>query len=177
MKLNYLIGDATKPEVKPTIIFHCCNTIGKFGSGFVVAISKRWKNVEVAYRKYYSDTVFYNDDVPTEEPEEIPFMLGEVQIIRAQDGIYIANAIAQKDIVKFKDMPPVRYESLRECLLKTVDYARILKINTISMPRVCSDRAGGQWDRVESIIKEVVLTQGLNVDVYDLTEKDREKYV
>lgn len=45
MEINYLKGDATNPaSAGNKIIVHVCNDIGGWGKGFVMAISKRWKN-------------------------------------------------------------------------------------------------------------------------------------
>ena len=44
MTIQYLKGDATAPKTHgKKIIVHVCNDIGKWGKGFVLAISKRWK--------------------------------------------------------------------------------------------------------------------------------------
>ena len=51
MSIQYRTGDATQPETDgPAIIVHCCNDNGGWGRGFVVAISKRWREPETAYR-------------------------------------------------------------------------------------------------------------------------------
>jgi O-acetyl-ADP-ribose deacetylase (regulator of RNase III) len=45
--INYIKGDATAPISKgEKIICHICNDIGGWGKGFVLAISKRWKEPE-----------------------------------------------------------------------------------------------------------------------------------
>jgi len=50
--ITYIKGDATNPQAKGTkIIIHICNNLGGWGKGFVLAISKRWKAPEEAYRK------------------------------------------------------------------------------------------------------------------------------
>lgn len=47
--MNFLIGDATEPVAEGNkIICHICNDIGKWGAGFVLALSKRWYQPEVA---------------------------------------------------------------------------------------------------------------------------------
>jgi len=174
MQINYIEGDALKPQAEKTLIFHCCNTVGQWGSGFVLAINKVSPLPKNAYSKWYHDTCFYTVNqacIPndSEGQIEVPFMLGEIQVVNIKSGIYIVNAVCQKDTGDgYKDMPPVRYEALREALLRTVDAAKVLGIDTISGPRFCSDRAGGSWSQIESIINEVVITQGIKVDIYDL---------
>ena len=42
--IRYVTGDATRPEGEgPKIIVHICNDIGAWGRGFVLALSKRFK--------------------------------------------------------------------------------------------------------------------------------------
>jgi hypothetical protein len=175
MKINYLEGDATKPERTPTMILHCVNSGGTWGAGFVIALSKRWKEPEKAYKKWYEDTCHYIDDNGVVDKQnglrETPFMLGDIQVVPVENGLYVCNMIAQKDTGYFKDMPPVRYECLRECLLRVVDVAKALEIKVLSGPRFCSALAGGEWPRIEAIINEVVCTQGIEVDIYDLPTK------
>ena len=51
-KINYLVGDATRPVGEGVkLIIHCCNDIGAWGAGFVVALSKRWEGPEKCYRE------------------------------------------------------------------------------------------------------------------------------
>ena len=54
MEILYIKGDATAPigsGVK--VITHICNDIGGWGKGFVLALSKKWKMPEEAYRQWY----------------------------------------------------------------------------------------------------------------------------
>jgi len=52
MKIEYVKGDATAPTGDgQKIIVHVCNDLGKWGKGFVLAISRRWKTPEKAYRQ------------------------------------------------------------------------------------------------------------------------------
>lgn len=54
MSIEYLRGDATVPCKSDgiRIIAHICNDCGGWGSGFVVAISRRWSEPESQYRKW-----------------------------------------------------------------------------------------------------------------------------
>lgn len=54
MNLTYQIGDATQPNGDgPRIIVHVCNDVGGWGKGFVVAVSKRWREPERRYRSWH----------------------------------------------------------------------------------------------------------------------------
>ena len=78
MHITYLKGDATNPAaVGNKIIVHVCNDIGGWGKGFVMAISKRWKEPEKKYREWFK--------------AKIDFSLGEVQFVKVEDDLWIAN--------------------------------------------------------------------------------------
>lgn len=150
--ITYLKGDATVPCKRPAIITHVCNDIGGWGRGFVLALSKRWKEPEEQYRSWYRNR-------PT------PFVLGNIQVVTVDKDLYVANMIAQHDIREIKCIPPIRYEALETCLRKVNLEAEILNAS-IHMPRIGCGLAGGSWSRVETIITQVF--NGVSVFVYDL---------
>ena len=81
----YIWGDATNPIGDDNkLIVHICNDIGGWGKGFVMAISKKWKEPEKRYREWYASN--------------INFDLGEVQFIQVRENIFIANMIGQHKI-------------------------------------------------------------------------------
>ena len=53
MEIKYITGDATQPVGEGNkIIVHVCNDVGGWGRGFVMALSKRWKEPEMKYREW-----------------------------------------------------------------------------------------------------------------------------
>jgi O-acetyl-ADP-ribose deacetylase (regulator of RNase III) len=147
-KIIYLKGDATSPVGDgKKIIVHVCNDIGAWGAGFVLAISKKWKQPEAHYRALKSRT------------------LGDVEIVRVEDDIYVANMIAQQNVRPALDgRPPIRYGAIRIALAQVNDYA-YKSGATIHMPRIGCGLAGGKWEEVESIVRQVM---SVDVYVYDL---------
>lgn len=130
----YMKGDATNPKGEGNkIIIHVCNNIGKWGAGFVLAISKKWKKPE----KIYRDTKKY--------------ILGDIQIVQVKEDIYVINMIAQKGIRILNNKIPLDYFALNECLKKVNKFA-IEKNATIHMPKIGAGLAGGDWKIIESII-------------------------
>ena len=156
MSITYLKGDATYPVGSGhKIIVHVCNDIGKWGKGFVLAISKRWKQPEVNYKAAYTDTT--------------PFpALGDVQFIKVADDITVANLIGQHGIKRTnsKSTPPIRYPAIKQGLESVARYALDHR-GTVHMPRIGCGLAGGQWKEIEPIIEEILINAGVNTTVYD----------
>lgn len=157
-KITYLKGDATIPQVSGTkIIAHICNDIGGWGKGFVLAISKRWKEPAKVYREWY-----YNREVND-------FALGNIQLVGVDKDIYIANMIAQRGVKTnlSTGVPPIRYDSVKECLAKLSLEAIKLEAS-VHMPRIGCGLAGGTWDQIEPLIEQTLLENNIDVYVYDL---------
>lgn len=162
LRLRYRVGDATNPVDRPTIICHVNNDIGAWGRGFVVSLSKRFPQAKDKYLQLFN---FKKEDYPYRAP------LGHAQIFKVEDGVYIANMIAQHGIRWQGKTPPIRYEPLKNALTKV--YAFALENNlTVSMPRIGVELAGGDWKKIEQIIFEVMT---MDTVVYTL-ESQRNKW-
>lgn len=150
MNIHYIKGDATRPRGDGTkIICHICNDIGAWGAGFVLALSARWSEPEDSYRVMSKDER----------------KLGNVQIVPVEDDILVANMIGQSGVgCDENGLPPIRYTAVRAALKSVNDLATQINA-TLHMPRIGCGLAGGRWEDIESIIKEVVT---VNVYVYDL---------
>jgi O-acetyl-ADP-ribose deacetylase (regulator of RNase III) len=150
-------GDATNPHGgNHRLIIHCCNNEGAWGSGFVLAISKRWKKPENEYRLWYRG--------------QNKFQLGEIQVVDVQSDIAVVNMIAQEGYKKLgdaHDAPYIRYEALKTCLDKVAAVALERK-SSIAAPRIGCGLAGGTWATVEKLLKETLIDRGINVTIYDL---------
>jgi O-acetyl-ADP-ribose deacetylase (regulator of RNase III) len=161
--IHYLIGDATEPTVSgPKIIAQICNDKGRWGSGFVLALSKKWPQPEDRYRAL--------------TPEQL--QLGFVQLVTVTPEIMVANMIAQHGtkplyvgtyghgiVPDIPIIPPIRYEALRSCLRVLNMDAHALHA-TIHMPRIGCGLAGATWDMILPIIEETL--PYVEVYVYDL---------
>lgn len=148
--LNFVEGDATCPQGEGVrLIVHCCNNVPAWGSGFVVALSKRWEAPERKYRKMGD------------------YRLGAAEFVRVEDKIWVCNIIGQDGIGIGKDgMPPVRYEAIRKGFLRCVTWCQDNKA-TVHMPRIASGLAGGDWALVERLIEVTFGKAEIPVTVYD----------
>ena len=149
-EIFYINGDATRPRGDgKKIIVHICNDKGRWGAGFVLALSKRWKEPEETYRS----------------TNVRDLKLGNVQVVEVEPGLLVANMIAQHDTNPDPDgRPPIRYYAVRIALTAVNDLAYRIGA-TIHMPRIGCGLAGGKWEEIEKIIRQV---QSVNVYVYDL---------
>jgi O-acetyl-ADP-ribose deacetylase (regulator of RNase III) len=155
MGIVYETGDATRPTVDGNkIIAHVCNDIGGWGAGFVLALSRRWPLPEKQYRAWHR----------TNKP---PFALGRAQFVQVEPDTWVANVIAQHDVLPRGGSPPIRYSALREGLGQVADEARRLNAS-VHMPRIGCGLAGGTWDEVGPIVEDELASKGIRVVVYDL---------
>lgn len=154
IEIEYKNGDATNPTNKGNkIIVHICNDIGRWGKGFVLAISKRWKAPESKYRSWYQSKDNFN--------------LGEVQFVQVEQDIWIANLIGQHRINKDENgNAPIRYDAIEEGLKKVADFAIDISAST-HMPRIGCGLAGGKSEVIEPLIIETISKKDITTTVYD----------
>ncbi len=153
-EIRYIKGDATKPVgTGNKIIVHVCNDMGGWGKGFVMAISKRWKEPEAEYRQWFKI--------------KESFILGEVQFVKVQNDTWVANLIGQHKINKDENgNPPIRYDAVAAGLGKVADFAGEIKAS-VHMPRIGCGLAGGTWDRIEPLIADTLIAKNISTIVYD----------
>lgn len=139
MKIKYIKGDATNPQGEGNkVIAHICNDQGKWGKGFVMALSKKWKRPEFVYRN-------------TSNLE-----LGTVRYVFVENNIVVANMIAQHDTKPNENgIPPIRYNALEKALIKVNKFCEDMNF-TLHMPKIGSGLAGGDWTIIEKIIEDNV---------------------
>jgi O-acetyl-ADP-ribose deacetylase (regulator of RNase III) len=153
----YRHGDATQPEgdgIK--IIAHVCNDIGKWGKGFVVALSRRSPKPEQAFRQWFT------------ERQTNDYGLGAVQFVQIEPDVWVANMIGQHKIkvTGAAGIPPIRYEAIDQAL--TTVASKALEIQaTVHMPRIGCGLAGGEWQLIEPLIIQNLASRDVAVTVYD----------
>lgn len=138
-KLTYVTGDATAPYgMGPKIIIHCCNDVGAWGAGFVLALSNKWSAPEEHYRA------------------KTHHILGEVDLIQVEEDLYVGNMIGQHGVGRDEfGNPPVRYVALMTALKQVNDIAVAIGA-TVHCPKFGSDLAGGDWNLIEALLKEIM---------------------
>ncbi|MER5554479.1 macro domain-containing protein [Streptomyces sp. NPDC002793] len=153
--ITYVRGDATSPQGKGVkLIVHCCNDLGGWGKGFVLALSRRWPGPETAYRRWHRERAG-ND-----------FGLGAVQFVQVEPYIRVANMVGQRGIRTGGKGVPVRYEAIDAGLDKVAVEAAEIGAS-VHMPRIGCGLAGGTWSRVEPLVTGRLVDRGIEVTVYD----------
>lgn len=151
--IKYVIGDATRPEGKGVkIIVHCNNAQGGWGAGFVLALSKRWREPERQYKIAI---------------KEGSLELGMTQLVRVEKDTIVANVVGQNLYPSGPDRIPLVYAALEKGL-KHLREMIMAEDVTVHMPRIGAGLAGGSWERIEKIIIETLVNKGIPVTVYDL---------
>lgn len=153
--ITYVTGDATEPIGDGfKVIAHCCNDIGAWGAGFVLALSRKWPEPEDAYR---------------EMGLEDGYSGGTVCIVSVAPQIKVANIIGQHGCHSNRmGHPPVRYDWIRVGL----GFVRCdLPDHSVHMPRIGCGLAGGDWSVMERVIEETLCAHDVAVYVYDLPRK------
>ena len=156
-EIRYITGDATNPRGEGLkIIVHCCNNLGIWGAGFVMALSNKWVRPEVEYKNWKARN----------GEEKFARMLGSLQLVPVERDIIVGNIIGQHGVGRGEDgQPPVRYAAIREGLKHLLTLNRDFSVH---MPRMGCGLAGGSWDQIERIINEVLIKKNIDVTVYDL---------
>ncbi|MEZ4316979.1 MAG: Appr-1-p processing protein [Myxococcota bacterium] len=153
-QLTYTAGDATQPTGQgPKVITHVCNDIGKWGRGFVMALSRRWPETRACYLEWFG------------APD---FQLGMVQFVQVEADLWVANLIGQHGIRRRKGDTPVRYPAIASGLAKVAAFASDHGAS-VHMPRIGAGLAGGDWNTIEQLILDELVAVGVDTTVYDLS--------
>lgn len=155
--IRYVVGDATAPcGDGPRLIVHVCNDLGRWGRGFVLAISRRWREPEQAFRAWHRGEVAQ------------PHALGEVQLVQVEPDLWVANLIGQHGLTsRSRTDPPIRYDAIAAGLSSVRAHARRLAAS-VHMPRIGCGLAGGRWEVIEPIVSRELDAHGVAVTVYDV---------
>ena len=155
--IHYLRGDATSPQSKGTVIIaHVSNDEGGWGKGFVVALSRRWKQPETEFRAW------------AKARETNDFGLGATQFVQCEKDVWVANMVGQHGIRRKGDTgpQPVRYDAIEKCLQDVA--AKALELGAgVHMPRIGCGLAGGKWEKIEPMILAQLCERDVEVWVYD----------
>jgi hypothetical protein len=162
-------GDATHPipSGSDAYIVHCCNDVGAWGAGFVLALSQRWCVPEAAYRDWFRGTAhnLYGD-----------FELGAAQCVPVAGDpsgymTYVCNIIGQHGVgPDAHGNPPIRYDAIRDGLYwlrEGLDEEKAEgRRSSVHCPMMGAGLAGGDWEIISSALQDILVDNGHPVTVY-----------
>jgi len=167
-RLHRVAGDAAMASYGkgPKIIVNVCNDQGRWGKGFVKAITDRWgRHPGKMYRQWHKAGA------------DAGFGLGAAQLVTLSPTMSVANMIGQNGKKTSSKGPPVRYNAIREALSSVCAHAAVQGAS-LHMPRIGSEYDGNGFDgsgfehcsefgRIEAIILSVMSAHAVDVYIYD----------
>ncbi len=139
------------------IICHQVNCKGAMGAGLAKQIRSKWPSVYETYKRFCLKPLVQSS------------LLGNCQLVNAEGSVWVANLFGQDGFGT--DKVQTDYTALKSALL--VLYGEIYKKNltaaTIRIPyNMGCGLAGGNWDVVEKIIKDVFDDSSVNVEIWKI---------
>jgi len=135
-----------------SVIAHGVNCRGAFAAGVAGQIAKRFPEVKRAYLcKYHSDG----------------WLPGDCQFVTTWNGKIIVNMATQVSYGCPADGVYVKYDAVKQCFDYTLDYC-LGNGQGLAIPRIGSGLAGGDWGRIEAIIRDLLMERDVDVSVYTL---------
>lgn len=144
---------------KSKIIIHVCNDKGAWGAGFVVPLGVKFPLAKDSYRSLADQDLLE---------------LGETEFVCVdeENNTFVGNMVAQT-LGWERGRPPIRYESLLQCLKEVAEFAEYPLENKkeieIIAPRFGAGLAGGKWEIIEELIQQTI--GGFDVTICDLPAK------
>ena len=151
-KLNYLVADVTEPVgTERRVIIHVCNDQNVMGAGVAKAIADKWPSVKARYHAFMRGAGF----------------LGDTQFVKVEDGICVANMIAQAGLKSGSNPKPLKDDSLHSCLNAVRDVAKSHGASVHVPFKMGCGLANGSWETVEKLLVSELCEHGVSVIVYD----------
>jgi O-acetyl-ADP-ribose deacetylase (regulator of RNase III) len=133
-------------ESGANIIAHGCNTKGGFGSGVAGAMAEKYPAARNAYISKYKME---------------GWKLGDVQFVLASKSLVVANCATQNSYMP-RGRCHANYSAIRTCMEKVRDFAKDHSY-TIAIPKIGAGLAGGDWNKIKTILDEVFVDYDVTV--------------
>jgi len=167
--LRIIEGDVTNPQITTpneiVVIPHMCNNLRVMEAGVALALRNKWGKVYNTYMEMAQrNNKLYLGEI---SKTTVEFILNTTKV-----KIIVVNMIAQSGTVSQNNLIPIRYKALINCMVKVFDYIETIKSKTsnpivIHCPKFGSDLAGGNWNFILELIREIWLENGIDVVVYE----------
>jgi len=144
------------PEDRPVLVAHISNDIGAWGRGFTASLDKRWPTVGQSYRAHMEHALQVKS-----------WVLGSNHVDYVDNDKAVVCMIAQHGLPGVHNPEPLRYGVLVDCM-RAVCRLAVRDGYEIHCPKFGSGIARGDWDVIQSLIKELWVDQGVDVHVWYL---------
>ena len=172
MKITYIEGDlfANLPCAGGVVIPHVVNNKNAWGAGFVIPLGHKFPKAMESYRQWYSEREAKNANY-----EVVPFKLGNTLIQQVQwdnddNCIYVAHMIAQDGLPSARERHPLKYDHLESCLKQVQAFASQRELS-IYCPLFGAGIAGGDWYKIEQMVRECWTKNNITVTCFYLKDK------
>lgn len=169
--LEYVKGDlfARLPQSN-FLITHIVNDLGAWGSGFVVPLAKRFPSAKTKYWSKFDDPDYA---YPIGDRTNSLFLGKNILVPLYEEcaNSSIVHMVAQQGLKSQDNPTPIKYGALAMCMGGMRFFCGSITrqaTKTIYAPKFGSDRAGGDWKVIESLINELWVDYGLNVRIFYL---------
>lgn len=133
------------------IVPHVCNNIGLFGAGFAAGVSNRYPVVRDNYQllgsKFLKSNMGYSQLVDVTKSKVSGYKL------------VFANMIAQNGTIALNNPRPLNYYALSKSMANVAQYIQnnFDKDNPVQIhcPKFGCGLAGGDWNFIEELIKDI----------------------
>jgi Zn-dependent peptidase ImmA (M78 family)/O-acetyl-ADP-ribose deacetylase (regulator of RNase III) len=159
--ITLLQGDASEPfGVETKLLLQVVNDQALvWGGGFAKQARKKWPNAQSDFRRWAYD--------------RRNLKLGNIHSVSVRDDLTLVSLICQHGFGASTSGPRLRYRSLFSALEKVADLAKRTNAS-VHMPRIGTGAAGGSWNLIKGIIREALVSQGLQVTIYDLHSRQED---
>jgi O-acetyl-ADP-ribose deacetylase (regulator of RNase III) len=168
-EITYVTGDATAPPRFPNervLIAHVVNDEGKWGRGFVVALSKRDTRPEREYRTWHAKNALHHSSI-LGKVQEVPY--SPLGARTSSFNTWVANMCAQRGVRRGAEDPQaLDVEALTWCLRDVARWVGEGRYTRVVMPRIGCGLGGGRWADVRQIIETELCARDVDVTVYSL---------
>ncbi len=93
-------------------------------------------------------------------------VLGGIHMAHLEDNRYIVSLVGQRGYGKSRT-PRIRYGALDMALRKAERRLSQAGVTTVQMPKIGTGQAGGNWQVIEGLIREQLVSAGLQVLVFE----------
>jgi len=155
--LRFVRGDALDPKgTEPKLLVQVVNDQAQiWGGGFAKQARRRWPQAQADFRRWAYD--------------RRNLKLGKIHWVGLREDLTLVSLVSQHGLGRPKSGPRLRYGALFAALEEVSKLARE-RGASVHMPRIGTGEAGGSWNIIQGIIEETLVSQGVNVTVYDLAE-------